>query len=126
MTSEGTSYGPGIPRTADLREGDVDPRTFRDMHLPHEWHRPSVTPDFEVVTKASLPTSALDTQVGGAHYKDFPIQPVEFIEGNDLTFLEGCVIKRLCRHSRGGKGVQDIDKAIHELQLLKEQHYPDA
>ena len=69
------------------------------------------------------PAPALSVQVGGGHYKDFPIQPVEFVEANNLTFLEGCVIKRLCRHSRGGKGRQDIEKAIHELQLILALHY---
>ena len=69
------------------------------------------------------PAPALSVQVGGGHYKDFPIQPVEFVETNNLTFLEGCVLKRLCRHSRGGKGRQDIEKAIHELQLILALHY---
>lgn len=71
----------------------------------------------------SAPAPALSVQVGGGHYKDFPIQPVEFAEANNLSFLEGCVIKRLCRHSRGGKGRQDIEKAIHELQLILALHY---
>lgn len=71
------------------------------------------------------PAPALSVQVGGGHYKDFPIQPVEFVETNNLTFLEGCVIKRLCRHSRGGKGRQDIEKAIHELQLILQLHYSE-
>lgn len=64
--------------------------------------------------------SALDTQVGGNHYKNFKIQPVKFIETNDLTFLEGCIIKRICRWSRGGKGKQDLLKARHEIDLLLE------
>lgn len=67
--------------------------------------------------------SALDVQIGGAHYKGMPIQPAEFSERNALTFLEGCVVKRVCRHSRGGKGRQDIEKAIHELQLILALHY---
>lgn len=67
----------------------------------------------------------LDRQVGGAHYHGGTIQPVQYIEANGLGFLEGCVIKRLTRHGReGGKGVQDIDKAIHELQLLRALRYP--
>jgi hypothetical protein len=69
--------------------------------------------------------SALDTQVGGDHYRDGGIQPVQYIEANNLGFLEGCVIKRVTRHDReGGKGRQDIEKAIHELQLLLELRYP--
>ena len=46
---------------------------------------------------SQIPT-ALDEQVGGSHYKDFKIQPAEFIEKNNLPFLDGCVIKRMCRH----------------------------
>lgn len=69
--------------------------------------------------------SALNTQVGGTHYKDCAIQPVEFIEANKLRFLEASVVKRMCRHDKpSGKGRQDIEKAIHELQLLLELRYP--
>lgn len=68
--------------------------------------------------------SALKTQVGGGHYRDGGIQPVQYIEANSLGFLEGCVIKRVTRHARtGGKGREDIEKAIHELQLLLELRY---
>jgi hypothetical protein len=70
-------------------------------------------------------STALDVQIGGNHYKNCKIQPVEFIEANRLGFLEGCVIKRCTRHNQPtGKGRQDIEKAIHELQLLLELRYP--
>ena len=65
------------------------------------------------------------TQIGGSHYKGFAIQPAHFAEANGLSFLEGCAIKRLCRHSRGGKGRQDLEKAIHEIQLLIAERYPE-
>lgn len=61
-------------------------------------------------------------QVGGDHYKNFVIQPAEFITRNNLGFLEGNVIKYVCRHEHKD-GVRDIDKAIHYLQLLKEYKY---
>lgn len=68
--------------------------------------------------------SALHTQVGGDHYRTCAIQPVEFIEANGLRFLEGCVVKRVTRHDKPtGKGRQDIEKAIHELQLLLQLRY---
>ncbi len=68
--------------------------------------------------------SALGTQIGGSHYREGGIQPVQYIEANQLGFLEGCVVKRLTRHNRDtGKGRQDIEKAIHELQLLLELRY---
>jgi len=66
--------------------------------------------------------SALDTQTGGGHYKDFPIQPIEFTCKNNLDFLQGNVIKYVCRH-KAKNGVEDIDKAIHYLQLIKEMQY---
>lgn len=61
----------------------------------------------------------LSIQKAGSHYKDMAIQPVEFIHKNQLGFLEGCVIKRVCRW-RKKDGIQDLEKAIHELQLLIE------
>lgn len=68
---------------------------------------------------------ASDSQVGGAHYKDFEIQPSLFCHVNKIGWLEGNVIKYVCRH--GSKnGAQDIRKAIHYLQLLLEWEYPDA
>ncbi len=36
--------------------------------------------------------SALDTQVGGGHYKDMAIQPLEYILANKLNFIEGNII----------------------------------
>lgn len=62
----------------------------------------------------------LDTQIGGTHYKNYPIQPVEFITKNKIGFLAGCVIKRMTRYNRGGKGLEDLKKAIHEIELIIE------
>jgi hypothetical protein len=69
-------------------------------------------------------TFATSRQIGGDHYKQMAIQPAEFIHRNGLGFLEGCVIKRVCRY-RGKDGKQDLLKAIHELQLLIELEYPE-
>lgn len=64
---------------------------------------------------------ASEKQIGGSHYQ-MEIQPVEFITRNKIPFIEGNVIKYVCRH-RQKNGVQDIDKAIHYLELLKELEY---
>lgn len=69
--------------------------------------------------------SPLTRQEGGSHYKDNAIQPVEFITANKLNFLEGCVVKRICRHRRKN-GAEDIRKAIHELELLLALEYPEG
>lgn len=64
----------------------------------------------------------LDQQIGGDHYKSMKIQPVEFISANNIPYLEGNVIKYVCRHGTKN-GEADLDKAIHYLQLLKELRY---
>lgn len=65
------------------------------------------------------PRSALDEQIGGDHYKGMAIQPVQFIVANGLGFLEGCIIKRICRWQVKG-GVDDLEKIKHEVDLLIE------
>ena len=65
---------------------------------------------------------SLLTQVGGDHYKKMVVQPAEFINKNKLLFAEGNAIKYICRHSTKG-GIQDIDKAIHYLEMVKERDY---
>ena len=62
-------------------------------------------------------------QVGGNHY-DLPIQPTEYIYKNGLDYLSGNVIKYITRwnkkHTSLDKQLEDIDKAIHYCQLLKQ------
>ena len=66
--------------------------------------------------------TALDKQEGGNHYKDMAIQPVEFITANNLGFLEGNVVKYICRH-HAKNGAEDIKKAIHYCELLLQTKY---
>ena len=65
---------------------------------------------------------SLEKQVGGKHYKNFRIQPAEFINENKLLFAEGNAIKYICRHSVKGKE-EDIRKAIHYLEMILERDY---
>ena len=65
---------------------------------------------------------ATDKQVGGSHYKDCVIQPVDYIVKNNLDFLEGNVIKYITRHKTKG-GVEDIKKVIHYAELILELKY---
>ena len=69
--------------------------------------------------------SALDVQVGGGHYKDFKIQPVEYIHANGIGYLEGNVIKYVTRHAQKN-GKQDIKKAIHYLELILQMEYGEG
>ena len=72
----------------------------------------------------SNPSSeALKVQIGGDHYKDCGIQPVEYIHANKLDYFEGNVIKYITRHRTKGQGKKDIEKAIHYAQLILELEY---
>ncbi len=67
--------------------------------------------------------NALKKQVGGQHYKDCSIQPVEYIFQNDLDYFEGNVVKYITRHRKKGEGKKDVEKAIHYAQLILELYY---
>jgi hypothetical protein len=64
-------------------------------------------------------SNPLEEQVGGSHYKTMKIQPIEFIQANDLGFCEGNIIKYTCRYKQKG-GVEDLNKVIHYARLLIE------
>ena len=62
-------------------------------------------------------------QVGGKQYKNFPIQPYEFISKNNLSFFQGCVVKYVCRYLQKN-GIEDLEKIKHycdlEIKKLKD------
>ncbi|HFF2104939.1 TPA: DUF3310 domain-containing protein [Pseudomonas aeruginosa] len=62
--------------------------------------------------------SALNKQEGGAHYKEQPIQPVQYIHANGIGYLEGNVIKYVSRWKKNG--IEDLKKAKHYIELLIE------
>lgn len=66
--------------------------------------------------------NAWDKQVGGEHYKQYAIQPAKFALANGLDYAQSNAIKYIVRH-KDKNGVQDLDKAIHYIELLKQHHY---
>jgi len=83
-----------------------------------------VRPKTEESTFASLrdKENPLKKQVGGGHYKELPIQPVEYCQKNGLLYCESIAIRYISRHRYKG-GLQDIKKAIHCLELLIQLEY---
>ena len=61
-----------------------------------------------------------ERQIGGSHYKNFRIQPYEFISKNNLSFFQGGVVKYVCRYLKKDK-IKDLEKIIHycELEIKK-------
>ena len=59
---------------------------------------------------------SLKKQVGGKHYQDFVIPPVQFIQQNRLGFIEGCIIKYLCRYKN-----KHADRRLQLVALISRQ-----
>ena len=69
-----------------------------------------------------MSNNALDVQEGGSHYKSLSIQPIEYIQANNLGYIEGNIVKYATRH-RNKNGAEDIKKIIHYCELLLELEY---
>ena len=75
-----------------------------------------------VAKKNQAGRAARQTQVGGDHYSKMKIQPIDFITQNQLTFIQGNIIKYVCRY-KDKNGLQDLKKAQHYLNMLLEIEY---
>lgn len=59
-------------------------------------------------------------QVGGNHYKQYKIQPYEFFYKNNIPHHKAAIIRRILRYDHPtGKGMTDLDKIVHEVELIK-------
>ena len=77
-----------------------------------------------ILCELSKPKSALNTQVGGDHYKTMKIQPITFIMENNLSFAVGNIIKYVCRYDKKN-GLEDIQKARQYLDFLEDKWNKD-
>ena len=64
---------------------------------------------------------ATEKLIGGMHYREHTIQPIEFILKNNLGFCEGNIIKYICRYKYKGEK-EDLEKIIHYAELLIENY----
>jgi len=116
---QATAYEVGI--NCDVSE-EFAQRTMARISSPN-WRE-------EVSVHTNKTPSALDNQVGGAHYKDMPVQPWQAMEAW-LTPEEyrghhkGTAIGYIARERSKG-GMQDIEKAVHHLQRLIEMQGEDS
>jgi hypothetical protein len=81
--------------------------------------QPSVTEVTQEEIEEWNKMNATDKQVGGNHYKDLPIQPIEYIHANAMGYMEGNVVKYISRW-RKKNGLADLEKAKHYIELLIE------
>lgn len=59
---------------------------------------------------------SLKMEVGGSHYKQYKMQPIELIAKKKWNFFQGNIAKYVLR-AKHKNGMQDIDKAIHYCRL---------
>ena len=64
--------------------------------------------------------NSLQTQVGGSHYKKYRYQPLEFAEKHGLSPIIFCIYKYVCRYRDKQKPVEDLQKALHCVDIFVE------
>lgn len=67
----------------------------------------------------TIPNS-LKTQVGGSHYKKYRHQPLEFAEKHGLSPIIFCIFKYVCRYKDKQKPAEDLQKALHCVDIFVE------
>jgi len=74
--------------------------------------------DFEKIGIAAVLAS--ETQVGGTHYTNLSIQPMQYSMANELNALQHTIIKYVTRYQDKGTPLQDLAKAKHCIDMLIE------
>lgn len=68
---------------------------------------------------------AWSTQIGGSHYTDLVIQPMEYSMANNLDALQHSIIKYTTRF-RSKDGVEDLKKARDCIDMLISWEYKNG
>lgn len=77
------------------------------------------TPPALIKKSSIVPRRAMETQIGGDHYKNMAIQPMEFSMYNGLDACQHTIVKYVCRFRSKG-GIADLEKAKHTIDMLIE------
>ena len=109
------------PVATNVTEQELKPAAFEkepEVAAPAIEDHPLFNQQNHLDALLANPEQSLDTQVGGSHYKDRLIQPVEFIHANGLGFIEGSIIKYVSRWQSKG-GIEDLKKVVqYAVQLI--------
>lgn len=117
----------GVVKGGDgLRVGEIpaalSPSGFRSIPMGgyHTLAPNSVTISHkdaeEYLADTGQPRDPMKRQVGGMHYRDFPIQPTEFAQKNGYDACSFSILKYLARY-RTKNGVEDLRKARHYVEI---------
>ena len=58
------------------------------------------------------------------HYSKLAIDPNTYAHRNNLNFMQGQIIKYVTRY-KGKNGLEDLKKALHNIEILIELEYGD-
>ena len=78
----------------------------------------------EELESVGIYEKASSIQEGGSHYKKYSIEPIDFITANNLSYIQGNVIKYIVRY-KDKNGLEDLKKAKHYIDLLIELEYKE-
>jgi hypothetical protein len=70
----------------------------------------------DLVNQPHKEPDPLTVQVGGGHYKNQAIQPIEYCMMNQLDACQSAVIKYITRF-RFKNGIEDLEKAKHYIDI---------
>lgn len=104
------------PKPTHLQAPSVGPSLLEPVYAPGERQAKAVIPQ-PAQKKPS------ETQIGGTHYKLLAIQPMEYALANHLNYAQANAIKYITRYNLkadGSRWREDLEKAIHGLQMLIE------
>lgn len=76
--------------------------------------------DFGDIEASVSKLAASSTQVGGTHYTNLAIQPMQYSMANELNALQHTIIKYVTRYQDKGTPLQDLAKAKHCIDMLIE------
>jgi len=111
-----------MSRLNDAKPADWD-SAYRAMYLRN---RPNDAVVPELTYEEHKEARALDTQVGGDHYKSMAIQPAEFNHKNGIGYLLGTAISYLAREGHKDVPLSDVKKAVHILKMYVEMEEANA
>jgi hypothetical protein len=109
-------YGAAFGGRRALQSLTFDDKTGLRMHL--------IEGIYLECGQTRMGNDPMTEQIGGDHYRNMKIQPLEYSMANGLNACEHSVIKYVARH-RAKNGRQDLEKAIDMLHKLIAFEYPE-
>ncbi len=64
----------------------------------------------------------LNNQVGGNHYQSYKVQPITWALDNHINAAEFSILRYLLRY-KNKNGLEDLNKALHYTQILRQQTF---